>query len=369
MEDILLRSLSNVDLDWLLAQGVRSQLTANTELITPGQPQTHLYVLVEGQLAVQLAWADRQNAKGSDATDRLTAGEMAGISGLLGTEPLAHVSVLKGAQVLSIELAALHLKLQQDLDFAAHLYRCVAVVLSHRLRRLFEYQGSIRAMQPGQVRQVLSVFGELQDSDIDWLVSFGMVHELGPEQTLLRAGRPVDAFYIVLDGCLEITAPPTGITPIQLCFANLNLPPSQWIALTTISQGALPGIISFVDFSPLPVTIRTTTHCRLLAVPCDMLVTKLHVDRGFAARFYRIIAVQILELMQAIRDRLRDRHGIDAKAAAPPRAAIANFSTADTQAGPEGDTDQTLDLEALQTLSEGGAKFNWMLQQLGGGYG
>ncbi|MEM1293305.1 MAG: cyclic nucleotide-binding protein, partial [Cyanobacteria bacterium P01_H01_bin.162] len=84
----------------------------------------------------------------------------------------------------------------------------------------------------------------------------------------------------------------------------------------------------------------------VFAVPRQTLVTKLQVDDSFASRFYRVIAIEILELL----------HTVSARLVEP-----AAFNADDS----EDLLDEELDMDDLQHMSEGAKKFNWMLSQLG----
>ena len=108
----------------------------------------------------------------------------------------------------------------------------------------------------------------------------------------------------------------------------------------------MPGIISFLDFRPLPVTIRALKGALVFAVPRQTLVTKLQADYSFASRFYRVIAIEVLELLQTVSTRLVDA------------GTLTNGATGD-------DLDEELDMDDLNQMSEGAKKFNWMLSQLG----
>ncbi|NEQ42398.1 MAG: cyclic nucleotide-binding domain-containing protein [Leptolyngbya sp. SIOISBB] len=343
MADTLLRELSNTDLDWMITQGERSRLSEGQQLL-PGQINSDvLYVLIEGKLGLMVGHETPSN----DAlVDELGQGEIVGLGALFGLPEMCSVQLLEPSMVMSLSLDNLQAKLEEDIAFAAHFYRAIAIMLSSRLRRIFEQPGRIQHWGERSAKEVLSIFGELRDSDIDWLVSFGETQTVPADKVLLQAARPVDALYVLLDGQMAISAPQEGsFNPLYLCFSGLENSTREQKAFTTISKGGMPGIISFLDFRPLPVTIRATRDSLVFAVPRQTLVTKLQVDHSFASRFYRVIAIEILELLYAVRSRL-----VNQGAAA----------SAD-----EDLLDEELDMADLQQMSEGAKKFNWMLSQLG----
>lgn len=351
MADTLLRELSNADLDWMITSGERTRLPPGHSLINPKAPADHIYVLIEGCL--RLCFPGQENGPSaqpsnslstdlSEENNRIYQGEVIGMSPLFDMPNPAEIKTLEESLVLSLTMAQIREKLQKDIAFAAHFYRAIAVMLSDRLRRIFEHPERIRFWGKRSTKEVLSVFGELRDSDIDWLVSFGQTEQIPAEKVLLQAGRPVDSLFIILDGQLSISAPEGDFNSLLLCFSGLEKSTRTQKAFASISRGGLPGIISFLDFRPLPVTIRAAQQSLIFTVPRQLLVTKLQADDSFASRFYRVIAVQILELLETVR-------GGDLQAAAGD--AIAD--------------EEELDLDDLDQMSEGAAKFNWMLKQLG----
>ncbi len=64
--------------------------------------------------------------------------------------------------------------MQQDLEFAARLYRAIAILLSTRLQQMMSQLGrSTVILSKPQLREALIVFA-LHDSDIEWLVAAGL---------------------------------------------------------------------------------------------------------------------------------------------------------------------------------------------------
>ncbi|HEY9888617.1 MAG TPA: cyclic nucleotide-binding domain-containing protein, partial [Candidatus Obscuribacterales bacterium] len=305
MADTLLRELSNADLDWLITHGDRARLAAGQAMLTTLEERDRLYIVVEGKLGLSLVQPGTRALDEAVLIDELNQGEIIGIEALFGLPLMASVRTLEPAMVMSLGVAALQVKLLEDVAFAAHFYRAIAIMLSNRLRNIFEQPNRIQFWGERSAKEVLSVFGELRDSDVDWLTAFGQTLAIAPGQVLLQAGRPVDAFYILLDGQLSISAPQQGtFNPLYLCFSGLEQSTRDQQAFATLTKGGMPGIISFLDFRPLPTTVRATKEALLFAVPRQTLVTKLQVDDSFASRFYRVIALEILELLQTISIRL-----------------------------------------------------------------
>jgi bacteriocin-type transport-associated protein len=351
MTDTLLRVLSNADLDWIITHGERQMLSTGESLLYPHIAPDRLSLVVEGCLGASFTFQarDPQNRDSQDraaeaaiAIEELGRGELVGFSPLLETVHTTAVKALMPTQVVALPIAQIRARLADDVAFAAHLYHGIALLLADRLRRIFEHPDRVRGWGDRPSNDVLTVFSQLWDSDIDWLTSFGQTQTIASDRVLLQAARPVEFLYIVLDGQMTLSAPQDTFNPFALCFLGLERATHNPMALATLTQGSMPGIISFLDFRPLPVTVRSLSECLVFAVPRQALATKLQVDDSFASRFYRVIAMQILEQLQTVSLRLVD-------------PAIAVLSS----------DDEELDMDNLQQLSEGAKKFGWMLSQLG----
>ncbi|MBE9160340.1 cyclic nucleotide-binding domain-containing protein [Nodosilinea sp. LEGE 06152] len=338
MTDTLLRVLSNADLDWMIAHGEHQPLTTGQSVLHPHRVPDRISLVIDGSLGESAATQGAVDE--AVLIDELGQGELVGVSPLLNAPNLTAVKALKSTLMLSLPIAQVQLKLAEDVAFAAHFYHAIALQLADRLRRIFEQPDRVRWANERTGNDVLTVFGELRDSDIDWLTSFGQIETIPAGRVLLQAGRPVESLTILLDGQLAMSAPQDTFNPLALCFLGLEHSTRGQSAFATLSQGSMPGIISFLDFRPLPVTVRSLGEALVFAVPRFTLATKLQVDDSFASRFYRVVAMQIMEQLQTVGMRLMEP-------------------------GAEANLDDELDMDDLNQVSEGAKKFSWMLAQLG----
>ncbi|MEA5449685.1 cyclic nucleotide-binding domain-containing protein [Leptolyngbya sp. CCNP1308] len=356
MIDTLLRVLSNADLDWMIACGDHQRLAAGDRLLQPYIDPDRLSIVIEGSLGE--SFADPQRAVDEVVLlDDLGPGEMIGFSPLLDRPSLTTVTALTSALFLSLPMTQVQAKLAEDVAFAAHFYHAIALLLSNRLRRLFEQPDRIQFGGNGSTTKpvfdrrasndVLTVFGELRDSDVDWLTAFGQTETVPAGRVLIRAARPVESLYILLDGQLAMSAIQGTFNPLVRCFLGLDATTHYPSDFATLTQGSMPGIVSFLDFRPLPVMVRSLTAALVFAVPRQTLITKLQVDDSFASRFYRVIAMQLMEQLQTVSMRMVEPDGM-----AKNRPSMAM-------------DDEELDMDDLHQVSEGAKKFGWMLAQLG----
>ncbi len=64
MTEVLLKELSNQDIDWMLTVGDRKEIDSGTVLIRQGQPLDALHIILDGALTVSLT-RDNANPLGS----------------------------------------------------------------------------------------------------------------------------------------------------------------------------------------------------------------------------------------------------------------------------------------------------------------
>lgn len=349
MTEILLRELTNTDIDWIVTSGEQQQVPAGTLLLKPGQISDSIHLVLSGKIKISIP---ATSAHPEQDIAQFPRGDILGLPALLDDRTVpCIISAEEDSTLLTLSRSKLTEKLRQDIDFAARFYRAAALILSERVRQMFEMPEQLSFGEGQSVKEALFVFGELCDSDIDWLVSVGQVKRLVSREILLHAGRPVDALYIILDGTLAISVPEGQYDPLSLCFSGLEKTTRSQSVLATISKGGLPGIVSFLDSRPLPVTIRSVNESLVFDIPRQRITIKLQEDPRFAARFCRVIATQLCELLYTVLDRL----GCDQ-------------TTYDQQPMAEQtEYEDELDLESLEQISQGANRFNWMLKRLGVG--
>lgn len=122
----ILGELSDLDVDWMIANGRKEDLPAGRNLIQEGKPVGALYIVLDGTLSVLI---------GTREMARLGTGEIVGeMSFIDARPPSATVRAVEPSAVLAIPRRQLEAKLRQDTGFAARFYRALATFLSDRLR-------------------------------------------------------------------------------------------------------------------------------------------------------------------------------------------------------------------------------------------
>jgi CRP/FNR family cyclic AMP-dependent transcriptional regulator len=121
--------LNDADVEWMIATGVKQQLSPGEVLIQEGQAATSVFLVLEGVFSVVA------RAAGNQEVARLRSGEIVGEMSFVDSRPpSATVRAIEASSVLAIPRRGLEDRLSQDATFAARFYRAMAVFLSDRLR-------------------------------------------------------------------------------------------------------------------------------------------------------------------------------------------------------------------------------------------
>jgi bacteriocin-type transport-associated protein len=369
MAEVLLKELTNQDIDWMLAIGKREEIAAGTTLIRQGQPIPALYILLDGALSISISQPDDNPIgrafaalEGGELSGReiarLSNGDMVGELLFLDSRPASTtVKVLRDCLVLTIPRPQLMAKLQSDISFAAHFYRSVAILLANRLEQMVqELSNSTSALCHPQLREILFVFAELHDSDIGWMISVGEAIGVPLGEILIHSNRPVECLYILLDGKMSASMSGGSTNSLTRAFSlleDLMVPgaiaesPEQEFA--RFSRGDIMGETPFVEVNPPAITVKAITDSIVLAIPRWQLSAKLLQDEGFASRFYRVLAILFADKQQGLISRLG--YG---------RLTYSSGQSLDDSQIYEAE----LDSNFLSQVTLAGTRFDWMLKQL-----
>ena len=135
------------------------------------------------------------------------------------------------------------------------------------------------------MRQILVLLGELTDEDVDWLTVAGSRETYTPGHVLIEEGKQPDSLFILIDGEVRI---------------SISRPTPRDVAVC--GPGEFLGELSFLESRPASATVRALSPLIVLRIRRAAMLARLASDRGFAARFYRALAVFLAR-------RLRQRTG------------------------------------------------------------
>jgi len=139
-------------------------------------------------------------------------------------------------------------------------------------------------MSEDAVSSAAYVLGLLTDEDMDWLVAHGTRRTLDPGEIVTRESEPVTALTVVLQGTMHATTTVAAMSEEQRL------------------RGDVVGIAAIMDGSPALWTVTVTEPATVLEIGSASLKTKLELDLGFAARFYRAMAVILSSRRPPTRD-------------------------------------------------------------------
>ncbi|MDZ7964549.1 MAG: cyclic nucleotide-binding domain-containing protein [Nostoc sp. DedSLP03] len=324
------------DIDWMFSVGRYKEHLPNQILIQEGEEIIDtVEILLEGALSICVSLTG--NVKDAQEIDRVSPGEFVETLSFIDNRPPSTTFIaLESSRILALPRELLLKKLEQDTEFAAHFYQIIAVLLSQQLRGLTDFLAKNKVVPGESLRKVLFVFAILNDSDIDWMISQGVRTKVNPGKVIIEEGKPVEALYILLDGKLGI-------------FVST---PQNQVAEKEIAQsvkGEILGEMSFVEATTASATVKAIESSILLALPQEKLAKQLKQNTGFTARFYRAIAVVLVD---RIRDRLF-RRGFGKLAYQLDRLLAEDIEVEDE-----------LNLDTLDNTALAGARFDWMIKRL-----
>ena len=365
MTEVLLQQLNSQDLQWLKGNGERQLINSGESLIQQREKVERLYIILNGEFAAVIskhsegvlgrvfsALEDDSNLEREIA--RLGNGEVIGEMSFLDISPAANAfTAVENSLVLGIPREKLRNKLEQDLGFAARFYRAIAILLIERFEHLVNLYLRNRLGKLNLLQDVPMLFGELKDSDVDWMVHHGVLQEVPPGQILTKVGRQVENFYIILQGTISLMVSEDQQNQITSIFAALEQDEDSESELeremAQLSRGEIVGETAAFDSYLSPVTLRTLENTVVLAISREKLLVKLQQDLGMAARFYRVVAILLSGRLQGLISRLGFGKG--------------SYQFGQTlSSGTE--YEDEIDLSVMDKIFLGGARFDWMLKRL-----
>lgn len=130
------------------------------------------------------------------------------------------------------------------------------------------------------MRKGLIILGDLLDQDLIWLSKNGTIRTLPAGDRLIAQGEHVQDLFVITDGWFDVTV--------------------QNAPVARVSVGDILGEMSFVEKQGASATVTAAESARVLAVPQHALLAQFRVDEGFAARFYRALAVFLSDRLRSM---------------------------------------------------------------------
>lgn len=364
MTEVLLQQLNDSDIDWIKSNG-RTQILNYGDILIHQQHQVQcLHIVLEGAFSATIKQNPDSALAGVFAAlendDELeeeigifSTGEVLGEFSLLNFSPSATtIKAIENSVVLSISSRDLLVKLHQDTGFASRFYRAIAILVLDRFERLIKKFISRRNIKIPSLQDGPMLFGELSDSDVDWMIAHSYLETISPGTVLIRGGRAVENMYVLIQGSVSVSFKEETSTSLSRVFSLLESSDeldSPGYEIATSSVGEIIGETTLIDNRLPNYTFTALEFSRVLVINKQKLFAKLQQNNAIGARFYRLISILICTRLQALINRLgygRSSYKVGQKLSQ-------NLQY-----------DDEIDLNLMDNLFLGGARFDWMLKRL-----
>ena len=146
---------------------------------------------------------------------------------------------------------------------------------------------------------------ELSNSDIDWLMATGSRQKVDADRLLIKAGKQIATFYLLIDGSLTISVSQSSDNALNRAFAALEDRTTLERDIIELNSGDVAGEELLFSTRAASTNVRTKLPSDVLMIPQQELKAKLQQDIGFAARFYRGVALLLTERLLKLTSQLR----------------------------------------------------------------
>jgi CRP/FNR family transcriptional regulator, cyclic AMP receptor protein len=122
------------------------------------------------------------------------------------------------------------------------------------------------------MRKVLYILGQLHETDIDWFLEIGTKQTLAQDEVIIREGHVTNGLYIILSGTLAVIG-------------------SNQQVVARLERGELVGEMSLIEVRAPTVSVKALISSEVFLLPRAVVQRRLDTHEGFAARFYKAIAL------------------------------------------------------------------------------
>ena len=365
MTEVLIQQLNNSDINWMIANGSRQQLASNTILFRQQNSVNSLYIVLDGSLTATVKSNSESVLAGvssalEDDTDLeqeigcFSSGDVLGETSFLNLSPAATaVKATEKSTVLVLPRQKLLGKLRQDADFACRFYRAIAILQQNRFDQLIQQFIRRQNLKISPLQDIPLLFGELSDSDVDWIVRYSRVEEIAADTILIRENRPVETLYLLLRGTVSVAFNENSSSSFASVFSMLeNLEESEespGYEIAQLTRGEITGEMALIDTRLSAYSFKALENLQVLAIDKQQLSIELQQNPAMGTRFLRAIAMLISAKMQALIGCI----GYGESTYRMEKSLSKNDRYADE-----------IDVNMMDDLSLGGARFDWMLRRL-----
>lgn len=135
------------------------------------------------------------------------------------------------------------------------------------------------------MKRVLFFLGQLNDRDVEWMITNGSKLTLETGDRLINKGEFVDSLYIVLSGQLAV------------CTNNNE-------TVAKLEAGEIVGEMSFLESRPPSVSVIVTQPTVVYQISREMITARFVTNMEFRANFYYALALFLSNRLRKTTDQL-----------------------------------------------------------------
>lgn len=141
---------------------------------------------------------------------------------------------------------------------------------------------------------------QLSNSDIKWMMDNSRQQQIAAGSVLIEQQSNVGYLYLVRQGTLSSSIKRNQNSTLARAFAELEDDTDLEQEITRFDSGEILGEVSFLNCTPSAITVKAKENSVVLALPSEKLLAKLRQDVEFANRFYRAIAILLLDRFERL---------------------------------------------------------------------
>jgi bacteriocin-type transport-associated protein len=318
---------------WIMASSENLSLKTSSVLIQEGEINDNIYILRRGELKIEASTETGEQVLLAELDNEgALVGEM---SFLESRPPVATVTAKAGSEILVVSTTKLDKVINTDLKIGRSFYHLIAKKLSQQIKgqNSMIHSSSSNIVEP--LRKVLTLFGDLEESDVGWFSTNGDLYRLKPGEQLIQEGALLADVFLVLAGEACISIQKDGENKI----------------VGKSVRGELLGEMSMVSIDDMNASanVTTTDGMEVIAVRKNLLEEITLSNLGFGMRFYRGMARM---LSQRSRDQLASK-------------GMAFDSQQKELLSDQFDSiiDDEIDFEMMSKITTAGIRFDWLCKQ------
>ena len=298
-------------------------------LIKEGKDCEEIYILRRGELAVTTSSKTGEDVLLANLTEGSIVGEM---SFLESRPPVATVKASAGSEVLAINKQLLLKSIDDDFVLGRALFHLLAQKLSQQIQDqnalIHTFSGSI--VEP--LRKVLTLFSDLEESDVNWISNNSVLYRLQPDEILIRQGESIPELFLILAGDVSV---------------SIQIEEKEKIVGSS-TRGELLGEMSMLssEYNLTTATVRALSGVEVIGIDKKKLQQNIQSNSEFGMHFYRGMARM---LSQRSRDQLASM-------------GLASISTK-KELSDDNDTNDVIDFEMLSGITTAGTRFDWLCKE------